>query len=221
MLKAWKSKRQLSLLVALALSVGGGQLFFNHAHAADVTGGDVTVDSGNPAPSPIAAGNAHDIPGATDNRNVTENKLTVDGGVWLGSITYGGYTGGTGNAIRNEIIFQGNAGAGTVYGGWSNIGNATGNTVTLSGNSPSSYHYTSIYGGGSNKPGADVRSGNTLKVTTINNSAARIDNFEKMKFVLSANIPDGGTMLIGHYGSGLQFDWSNITVTELRDISTL
>ena len=76
--KEWKSKRQLTLLVALALSVGGGQLFFNHAHAADVTGGDVTVDSGHPAPTP-AAGNAHDIPGATDNRNVTGNKLTISG----------------------------------------------------------------------------------------------------------------------------------------------
>ena len=79
--KEWKSKRQLSLLVALALSVGGGQLFFSHAHAADVTGGNVVVDAGHPAPSPIAAGNAHDIPGATDNRNVTGNKLcriTID-----------------------------------------------------------------------------------------------------------------------------------------------
>ena len=108
MLKEWKSKRQLSLFVALALSAGGGGLLsdFQSAYAADVTGGNVVVDAGHPAPTPVAAGNAHDIPGATDNRNVTENKLTVDGGVWLGSITYGGYTGGTGNAIRNEIIFH-------------------------------------------------------------------------------------------------------------------
>ena len=74
MVKEWKSKRQLSLFVALALSAGG-TLFsdFQYAHAADVTGGNVVVDAGHPAPSPIAAGNAHDIPGATDNRNVTGN----------------------------------------------------------------------------------------------------------------------------------------------------
>ena len=159
---------------------------------------------------------------STLGNTTTRNKLTIDGGTWNGSATaYGGYTKAeVGDSTENEVIFQGNAGTGAVYGGWADNGNATGNTVTLSGNSPNSYHYTSIYGGGSNNSSADVRSGNTLKVTTVGNGAARIDNFEKMKFVLSANIPDGGTMLTGHYGSGLQFDWSNITVTELRAWAT-
>ncbi|EGK59402.1 signal peptide peptidase SppA, partial [Centipeda periodontii DSM 2778] len=90
MFQGMKSSRQLSLLIALALSVGGTAVF-NHVHAADVTGGDVLVDAGHPAPTPTAAGNAHDIPGVTDNRNVTGNKLTVNG-ILLGRDVIGGYT---------------------------------------------------------------------------------------------------------------------------------
>ena len=39
--KEWKSKRQLSLFVALALSAGGGQLYHHSAYAADVSGQNV------------------------------------------------------------------------------------------------------------------------------------------------------------------------------------
>ena len=137
--KEWKSKRQLSLFVALALSAGGGVFFSNlpHAYAADVTGGDVLVDAGHPIPSPIAAGNAHDIPGATDNRNVTGNKLTIDGVSHSGIDVYGGYTLGSGNAIGNEVIFKNNGYVnGTVYAGWTDKGDATHNTITLNGISP-------------------------------------------------------------------------------------
>ena len=76
MLKEWKNKRQLSLLIAFALSAGVGQLFFNHAHAADVTGGNVTYDTTLPA-DPIAGGAIS--PSTTDPGNVHHNTLTING----------------------------------------------------------------------------------------------------------------------------------------------
>ena len=163
---------------------GGGQLFFNHAHAADVTGGDVYVDGtpAHPRPAPTIAGNVHDIPGATDNRHVTGNKLTLSG--LVGSLTsYAGQTLGTGNAENNTLILKGGAGGGYFYGGWSNQGNATGNTVILSGTSTGATD-NGLYGGFSNNTGADVTTGNTLRVTTKDNYAYGIANFEKMQFDL-------------------------------------
>ena len=218
MLKAWKSKRQLSLLVALALSVGGGQLFFNHAHAADVTGGDVTVDSGHPAPSP-AAGNAHDVPGATDNRNVTGNKLTISG-VGFGPV-YGGYTLGTGNSTGNEVIVKdGATNNAYAYGGWSANGNAMNNTITLTGTASTAWHGNiQYYGGFSNNPSADVRTGNTLKVQSKSHLVHDMFNFEKLQFDLSSGINSGDTMVSVNYAqTGAQtFDWGNIVVTGAAD----
>ena len=144
MVKEWKSKRQLSLLVAFALSAGGGQLFFSHAHAADVTGGNVLVDSGHPAPSPIVAGNAHDIPGATDNRNVTGNKLTIDGA--SPSNSYGGYTLGTGQATNNTLIFKNITSTLCDYGyaGYTAHGSAINNTAVLTNSTATTSLYLSL-----------------------------------------------------------------------------
>ena len=57
MLKDLKSKRQLSLFVALALSAGG-TLFsdFQHVYAADVTGGNEFIEITHTAPSFPAGG---------------------------------------------------------------------------------------------------------------------------------------------------------------------
>ena len=172
MLKEWKSKRQLSLFVALALSAGGGALLsdFQYAYAADVTGGDVVIDAGHPG---VPIGNAHDIPGATDNRNVVGNKLTVDG-VGAGTI-YGGYTAGNGATTYNEVILSNGGTANNIYGGWSNQGNATNNTVTLSRAST----FANVYGGYSNNASAEVVTGNTLHVTTNQNSGSLSNVVEK------------------------------------------
>ena len=177
MLKEWNSKRQLSLFVALALSAGGGGLLsdFQYAYAADVTGGNVVVDAGHPAPSP-AAGNAHDIPGATDNRNVTGNKLTVDAVGTYGISIFGGYTAGTGNATGNTVEFTNgayvnNAGTKWVYGGWSNQGNATNNTVIFNNAGTLGTNYGYFFGGFSNNASADKTTGNTLIIKNKNNQA--------------------------------------------------
>ena len=225
MLKEWKSKRQLSLFVALALSAGGGGLLsdFQSAYAADVTGGNVVVDAGHPAPTPVAAGNAHDIPGATDNRNVTGNKLTVNG-ILLGRDVIGGYTFGNGDATGNEVIIENGAGLGNNiegYGGFSANGNATNNTIILNGTHPSMAGFAFLSGGRSGNGAADVTTGNTLQIKNKNNGAWAISNFEKMKFVLDSGIASGDTMLTvssnsaWQWGAGTRpqtFDWGNIEV---------
>ena len=202
MLKEWKNKRQLSLLVAFALSAGGGQLFFNHAHAADVTGGDVTYDTTLPA-DPIAGGAIS--PSTTDNGNVHGNTLTINGLSIVIRTLYGGYTTGTGNANNNNVILKNviadNSNGTVVYGGWSRQGNATGNTITLAGSSTSLNHrYLSVFGGnGNGGVGKDYTTGNTLQIKGINNGVYQVANFENLKYVLGSNIPSGSTMLTNHW----------------------
>lgn len=157
MFQGLKSKRQLALFVSLVLSSGGGCCFLDspHAYAADVTGSDVVVDAGHPVPpTPVVAGNAHDIPTATDNRNVVGNKVTIDGVDFDGAVygpIYGGYTLGTGSSTNNEVLLKGGttqltAYTTTSYGGWSEQGNATNNTITL--NNVTYATFLHVYGGG-------------------------------------------------------------------------
>ena len=224
MFQGLKSKRQLALFVSLVLSSGGGCCFLDspHAYAADVTGGDVVVDAGHPVPpTPVVAGNAHDIPTATDNRNVVGNKVTIDGVDFDGAVygpIYGGYTLGTGSSTNNEVLLKGGttqltAYTTTSYGGWSEQGNATNNTITL--NNVTYATFLHVYGGGSSNTGADVKTGNKLRiVNSKDNWAGTINNFEKMEFELGSKVASGDTMLnVTTYNSLQTFDWSNIKVT--------
>ena len=190
---------------------GGGALFsdFQYAYAADVSGGDVTVDAGHPAPSPIAAGNAHDIPSATDNRNVSGNKLTINMNSAPGGSYFGGYTRGAGDSTHNELVYKASPASAPdsyVYGGYSAQGNAINNTVTISDmpNLVYSVQYLHLIGGASGNAGADVRTGNTLRIASANNAARDVANFEKMEFVLRSNISPGDTMFsVSPYGGGI------------------
>ena len=226
MLYGWKAKRHLALYVSIVLSCGGGYSLLAppHAYSADVTGGNVVVDATHSAPTPTAAGNAHDIPGATDNRNVTGNTLTVNG-ILLGIDVIGGYTLGTGDATHNEIIIENGAylaNNNEAYGGWSANGNATYNTVTLNGVNPAMVSLAYLSGGRSGNASADVTTGNTLQIKNKDNGAYAISNFEKMKFVLGSGIASGDTMLtvsdtrVWHWGTATTrpqtFDWGNIEV---------
>ena len=212
MFQGMKSSRQLSLLIALALSAGG-QPFFNHAHAADVTGGDVYVD-GTPAhpvpPAPVAGGA---ITNAADSGKVHGNKITVSGTV-VGTVC-GGYTAGSGDATGNTATIK-NAGSITyMYGGWSNTGNATGNTVVLSGTEPNAWMYMNVYGGGSNNPGADVTTGNTLIVRAgagYGNGVNWVRNFEYLIFEPASDIAPGQRMLGANSGRFQAFDWNKVKV---------
>ena len=116
MLKNRKNNRQLALLVAFALSAGG-TLFsdLKHISAADVTGGDVTIDSSTPTPypNPLAGGYIPTL-GTGD---VYNNKLTIDGTYLSGTSVkvYAGYNqSSTGDATYNELIFK-NGGIANYY----------------------------------------------------------------------------------------------------------
>ena len=226
MLKDLKSKRRLSLFVALALSAGGA-LFsdFQYAYAADVSGNDVLVDftPAHPLPTvPPPSGGA--ITDPADNGNVYNNKLTVDGPHFAGQSLCGGFTAGAGNVTGNTVVVKNAAaiwGDAYVYGGFSAQGNATGNTVILGGNN---YYggYTGmrrhglVYGGGGNNPSADHTTGNTLRVQGRLNGAYSISNFEKIEFDLTGLLLNGDWQL-SLREDGPAFEWSNIKITELDD----
>ena len=216
MFKKGNSKRWKALSLAVALYVGGGQLFLNPAYADDVTGGDVTYDSGHPLPAadPIVGGAIS--PSTTDPGDVHHNKLTVNGLNISSRSLYGGYTTGLGNATGNEVILKNtttnNSTRTRVYGGWSAQGNATGNTITLAGAAGGTINYwLDLYGGGGNGSGKDFTTGNTLQIKGKGNEAATIGNFEKLKFVLNEDVASGDTML--RTESVVQdFDWTKISV---------
>ena len=225
MLKDLKSKRRLSLFVALALSAGG-VLFsdFQYVYAADVSGQTQTFTTGSPIeiPGVLAAGA---ITSPTDPGNVTNNTLTLDGvylrGYSFGGPRYlaGGYTAGTGNATGNTLIFRNNAFAYSynawndsefyVFGGYSQQGTATNNTVILDGATVGAFDYTILQGGGTG--GADARTGNTLKVWKKNNGVLAFGNFEFVEFDLGT-VNNGDTMLGAKNGATHSLDWEKIRV---------
>ena len=213
MLKEWKNKRQLSLLIAFALSAGGGQLFFNHAHAADVTGGDVVYDVGNPSyPVPPAIVSGGTIASASDNGTVTGNTLTLNGITINGQNFYGGYTAGTGNATGNKVYLENLTIANNtyIYGGWASQGSATGNRIILKKTNPGALYHLVLSGGG-NYPSGDQVTGNVLEVATKDNFVHTVNKFEKMQFDLGTGVVSGDTMLtVGYYTQ--PFDWNKISV---------
>ena len=194
----------------------GGQSFLNFAHAADVTGGDVTYDSGHPLPADPIAGGAIS-PSTTDPGNVHHNTLTVDGLDISARKLYGGYTTGLGNALGNKVILKNTTANNPsvdakVYGGWSAQGDATGNTITLAGAAGGHANYTlSLYGGGGTGSGKDFTTGNTLQIQGKENEAWAVQNFEKLKFVLNDAVASGDTMF-RTYNVVQSFDWSKISV---------
>ena len=207
-------------------TVGASEIYFDRNKFKNAK---VTYDASNPlvaSETTVYAGTS------TLGNTTTNNKLTIDGLALNASSTkyYGGYTqSSTGDSTKNEVVltnmplFAGSMAYNYVYGGWSNQGNATNNTVTLGGTGGSNYNSmygeTFLYGGFSNNSGADARTGNTLKIIAKDSGARSIQNFEKMKFVLGNGIGSGDTMLYVRWADGgtQTFDWKNITVTGLSD----
>ena len=109
----------------------------------------------------------------------------------------------------------------TVHGGWTKNGNATNNTITLERNGITSYDGTYLNGGWSGKAGADVKTGNKLRVIGKSNYGRTINNFEKMEFELNSAVASGDTMLsIRTQTSPQTFDWNKVKVTGLRAWAT-
>ena len=127
-------------------------MFFNHVHAADVTGGDVLVDGtpAHPIPAAPVAGGA--ITNASDSGNVYGNTLRLTGINFINRTGYGGYTIGSGHATGNTVILKTQTSGAWgqhayIYGGWADQGNAINNTVELSGLGDSYYKIELSNGG--------------------------------------------------------------------------
>ena len=201
-----KTKQRMAVWVVCTLSAGGSlYMGAQTAHAADVTGQNVTV---NTAPGASTLSPIRIDPPATG--NVHNNKLTIDGIIWSGNIFGAINMTAAGSATDNELVLRGNTAiTGIVTGGYTaGSGAATKNTITLSG--LNGMALTHLYGGYSTGGGDDV-TGNTLRVTTRNNSAASLSKFEKMNFVLGTGIHSGDTMLQVQNNSAQSFDWSKVT----------
>ncbi len=121
----------------------------------------------------------------------TGNTVTINGGT-AGTV-FGGRSNNS-SAIGNSVSISGGIIRGAVYGGYTGNGssNATGNTVTISGN-PS---LLGILSGGYKDPGSgDAWTGNTLNVKNSGMSAAGVANFQYYNFYLPGTISGGDTML--------------------------
>ena len=200
---------------------GGGQLFFNHAHAADVTGGDVYIDNTPAHPIPAVtppAGGA--IRSSSDNGDVHHNRLILDGVVY-GANIYGGFTAGSGNADHNTLVFRNGAvTTATPYvipaGGFSTAGNARYNTVIINGTGAAGSGMSVLggYGGDGTK---DLWTGNTLVVQRSGNQLRGVGFFQKVQFDLDNSIANGDTMLTIHVVWGNPVDWDKSSVTGVSD----
>lgn len=211
MVRGWKARRDLALYVSLALSCGGYSLLA----APHACGASVVIDASHPGPTPVAAGNAHRIPAAGSHRNVTGNTLTVNGVPY--QTVYGGFTYGGGNVTGNTLILQHTYALtpnDAAYGGWSQTGNATYNTVVL--NSIGDTNDSKVYGGASGNGAADVTTGNTLRVMGRENAVYSFYNFEKLEFDLNSDLSNYDYMLSAT-GSlpNTRFDWGNVNVRNL------
>lgn len=146
------------------------------------------------------------------------NKVTITGGSTANLNVMGGYakvqTFGSGTidvtAANNTVTIENAHLNGNIYGGIvlgdtqtlpKTTAKAIGNTVNISGNSTFSSN-TSIYGGfvdfgtlGLIPTGFDVRTGNTLNVSTAGISIKKVANFESYNFWLPSSTTNNTTMI--------------------------
>ncbi|MDR1827157.1 MAG: autotransporter domain-containing protein [Methylobacteriaceae bacterium] len=119
---------------------------------------------------------------ATDN-HVTMSGGTVKGGVYGGRAGFDSTYPATGDASNNSVEISGGTVGMNVYGGWAFDGDATNNTVTLSGTPTLS---GSVYGGFVGQNAHDFKTGNTLNVKGTNGITVGgdIGNFQNLNFEL-------------------------------------
>ena len=174
----------------------------------DVYGGRSRTSSAESNTVTVSGGTVNDnvIGGRSYSGSATKNSVNVSGGTVLDVI--GGWS-VNGSAESNTVSISGGTVKGFVYGGLSNTGAATGNTVILAkekGKDAPVLNGT-LYGG----YGKSV-SDNTLQVEAVGLSAPEIQNFDNYKFVLPSDIKAGDTML-GLHGQFLEIDGSKVSVS--------
>jgi hypothetical protein len=186
-----------------AALIGGMSLAYGGA--AQANGNSVTFSGAAGGETQIAGGYAVGLAGdatATGNTVIIQKNPAPDAVSAFQGAIYGGFagsdaSGGLGKADDNTVIFQNGAMAsGNVYGGYSVIdtgagstGEATGNTVELTGDADLSG--ADVYGGfvadGNTYKAAtgDALTGNTLSVSDYTGTGVdSIQNFEQYRFML-------------------------------------
>ena len=157
-----------------------------------------------------ADGTAHYNSAYTPDENGTGQTLVIDNGFTTNVDTVAGaYAAGSQNTTGGQVLVTGNVNyAGTVYAGYSENGDAMGNTVTLSGATASQMN---IYGGASASVSGNGKvSGNTLVVDGGSSTVGSLHNFDTIRFEnvdlsqdtvsLTADIDDAMT------GAGIEID---------------
>lgn len=123
--------------------------------------------------------------------NANNNSITITGGTIKENV-YGGVGSDpnsnnvSGSASNNTVMITGGTVLQSIYGGGTSGGNATHNRVILQG-SPSFSGASTLYGGNSTVPSADVTTSNVLEIWTQGITVKNIQNFAEYHFLLPAN----------------------------------
>lgn len=123
---------------------------------------------------------------------------------------YGGYA-DQGDASGNTVHISGGTPGSEVCGGfvWTGAGNATGNTVIIEG--APDLGGTKLYGGSTDGSG-DMRTGNTLEVRTTGLTAVNVGNFANYHFILPEDTTSGTTVLTLTDAKGTDISNSSVGV---------
>ena len=131
------------------------------------------------------------VGGFSSGSDANQNTIYLDGGTYSGYITGGKAQGSvSGDAIGNVININDGNFSMNIYGGYSEIGNTTNNTINISGNPV--LNGVDIYGGYS---ASGSISGNTLNVYSKGLSAGNIYNFDSLNFYIPIDIVNDETIL--------------------------
>ena len=165
--------------------------------------------------------------GYSEGGNANGNTVTISGGT-IGSSSgngvYGGLASGTGTANNNTIEISGGTFSGSVYGGNSAYGSASGNKVTISGTpvfASDGFIHGAFSGGdttnntvnilaknltvgglvGGEPMGSGTSSGNTLNIAAKGVTTGSVNAFQNMNFYLPSDIANNDTMLTVNGGT--------------------
>ncbi|MBQ6656064.1 MAG: hypothetical protein IJM64_02120, partial [Ottowia sp.] len=115
------------------------------------------------------------------------------------------------DATGNEVTIEGWGNVKmSVLGGFSNMGNATGNTINLSAQLPG----VSVWGGQCRNSGCEQKKDNTLVVTTTHAEADRFENFDAIKFNLHDRFGSNPSAVALTTNTPVDLDGVTITVSD-------
>ena len=159
----------------------------------------------------ISGGTMSSVYGGRSSRgDATGNSVNISSGMITGSV-YGGYSYiGDGDVVENRVFISGGTIEYSVYGGESYAGAAAKNKVYISG-TPTFGTNTVLYGGHSDN-GGDV-SGNTLNFNSKERTVKQVKNFEYYNFCLPGGTRAGNILLTMTADNGADISGSKVQVS--------